>query len=94
MPARSSARQPAPPPAAGSSLPVHPDQDDAAAGRIGQPSRDRDARRAIGCYSGSGIHSVTGPFSFDAQMAAILSDAHRKAGGLTGLGDVSCWYND
>ena len=48
-------------------------------------------------YSGSGIHVVhLNVIPFDAATAAVYKGkcAQKSKDGLTGLGDVTCWYND
>jgi hypothetical protein len=48
-------------------------------------------------YSGSGLHTVhLNVIPFDAATAGMYKAMCAKKGkeGLTGLGDVTCWYND
>jgi len=48
-------------------------------------------------YTGSGIHTVhLNVIPMDAAQAAMYTAMCAKKGkeGLTGLGDVTCWYND
>ena len=48
-------------------------------------------------YTGSGIHKVhLNVMHFPPDQAAVYKGlcAQKKKDGLTGLGDVTCWYND
>jgi hypothetical protein len=53
---------------------------------------------AMACeYEGSGLHSVhLNVIPFDGSQAAVYRSlcAQKSKDGLTGLGDVTCWYND
>ncbi len=63
----------------------------------GQPRSTSMAEAASCEYSGSGIHSVNlNVMALNAANAGMYKAMCAKKGkdGLTGLGDVTCWYND
>jgi hypothetical protein len=63
----------------------------------GQPRSTSMAEAASCEYSGSGIHSVNlNVMALSAANAGMYKAmcAKKSKDGLTGLGDVTCWYND
>ena len=74
-----------------------------AAAALGEAVKGPDATsmgkgKASACeYEGSGLHRVhLNVMPFDAATAAMYKAmcAKKNRDGLTGLGDVACWYND
>ena len=74
-----------------------------AAAALGEAVKGPDATsmgkgKASACeYEGSGLHRVhLNVMPFDAATAAMYKAmcAKKTKEGLTGLGDVACWYND
>jgi len=95
-----SAQTPPPAPAAGTACSLLTREDAAAA--LGEPvTGPKSTAMPSGpssCeYSGSGLHTVhLNVIPFDAATAGMYKAMCAKKGkeGLTGLGDVTCWYND
>jgi hypothetical protein len=95
-----SAQTPPAAPAAGSACSLMTKDDAAAA--LGEPVKGPEARSMPGgpssCeYTGSGIHRVhLNVIPLKAADAAMYKAMCAQKGkeGLTGLGDVACWYND
>ena len=95
-----SAQTPPPAPAAGTACSLLTREDAAAA--LGEPVTDPKSTAMpsgpSSCeYSGSGLHTVhLNVIPLDAASAGVYKAMCAQKGkeGLTGLGDVTCWYND